>query len=106
MKIQEIYKKYLKAWNTSVKDDGYINIVAMYDIVHDMFENGYIVSWYEFLRITDEYTQPFMEYSIWRKWGYTEGEIIEELDALKQKILIVDFQEDEIFFDILVKSSN
>jgi hypothetical protein len=104
MKVQEIYKKYKKLGCTNKENDGYININWVYDIIHDLFQSEYVITWYEFLRIFDKWTQPFMEYSIWKESWYSEEEIYLEIDKLRNKLTKTDFKEDEIYFDIFTSN--
>lgn len=59
---------------------------------------GFIAHWYEFLRINEIGTQPFMEFSIYDKFWYTKEEIFAEIDKLEAIIKKNHFSKDEIYF--------
>lgn len=68
----------------------------------ELFKNWFEVFWYEFLRIYNEWTQPFMQYSIWNEKWFSFDEILENIVLLESSILSSWIDTKEIYFDILV----
>lgn len=66
-----IYKKYMNIYNASWWAI-YINIKNINNIFFDLLNNWFTICWYEFLRIFDKWTQPFMEYSIYNEKWFSE----------------------------------
>lgn len=99
MKMQEISKKYLDTKNW------YVNINKLVDYINELYDYNFIISVVDFLKVNEKWTQPFMEYSLWEKNGYSKWKIINDLNKLKIKLINENIKEDEMYFDVLVKNN-
>lgn len=105
MNINKIYDKY-KSFSHSIKwNNSYINTLWINSILKEILNNWFTICWYEFLRIFDKWTQPFMEYSIYNEKWFSEKELYNEIEELKKKLINTEIKENEVFFDILVKNN-
>lgn len=81
----------------------YVNILKVKNYIEDLYNYGYIVSVCEFLKINKKWTQPFMEYSLWKEEWYNLEDLIIEVEKLEKIIIEKWFKKEEVFFDVLVK---
>jgi len=100
----KIYEKYIDNIHPFKWRWWYINISIIKDLINDVCMNWYTICGYEFLKITEKSTQPFMEYSIRREGGYTNNELIEEINKLEKNIFKKGFKKEEIYFALLINN--
>ena len=93
IKLRKRILKQTQSKHTSYK--------SLKDYIKKLFDDWYIVHWYEFFIIKERSTQPFMEHSIYRNTWYSQEEIFEKASELKQIIIKNNFKEDEVFFSVL-----
>lgn len=82
----------------------YVQLSILEEVISELFDNWFKVSWYDFLRIFDKWTQPFIEYSVWKEVGFTYREILENVSSLKSAIQEKWLKEEEIYLDVLIKT--